>query len=69
MRGKHEESLHMQPMQRENVAITCREYRLTLNVMRRESRGTNKLTLQKRLDFPYSYARPNKGQQRNKGGN
>jgi len=55
MRGKHKELSHVRPIQREDVAIILREYRLTLNVMGQESQGMNKLTHQKGLSiFLYS---------------
>ena len=44
MRGKHKENTHVRPIQEGNMAITWREYRLPINVMKQESRGTNKLT-------------------------
>ena len=67
MRGNHKKSSHVQPMQRDYVAIIWQESRLTLNVTGRESQGTKRrLTHQK--NFPYSFALPNKGWQRNKRG-
>ena len=67
MHGKHEKPSHVWPMHREYVAITWRESRFTLNVMGRKSQGMKRRPAKK--DFPYSYACPNKGWQRNKKGN
>ena len=42
---------HVRPIEEGNVEITRWEYRLTINVRRLKSRGTNKLTRQKRLSI------------------